>query len=157
MPDPTPQELAESNYLTAMHILEVSRNLGDFAIRLMARAEAHDASKLEEPEASGFARVASKLRGMTYGSPEYTACLTELRPTLDYHYARNRHHPQHWKNGIRDMDLVDLVEMFCDWRAATKRHDDGNLHKSIEVNAHRFNLSPDLVSLLENTAKLFDE
>ena len=54
------------------------------------------------------------------------------------------------------MNLVDIVEMFCDWKAATERHHDGNLHKSIEKNAVRFEMNAQLVKIFENTADLFD-
>jgi len=37
-------------------------------------------------------------------------------------------------------------------KAASERHNDGNIRKSIEVNANRFGLSPQLVAILENTA-----
>lgn len=150
-------QLVASNLQTALHILEVGRNLHFFSRELLNRADRHDASKLEEPEASGYARVTHKLRDLTYGSPEYKAGLAEIRSTIDHHYAHNRHHPQHWKNGVKDMNLVDMVEMFCDWLAASKRHDDGNIHKSIEINGTKFEMGPVLTAVFENTAKLFDE
>jgi hypothetical protein len=65
------------------------------------------------------------------------------------------HHPEHFKDGVDDMNLLDIMEMFCDWKAAGERHNDGNILKSIERNADRFGLSPQLVRILENTAKLF--
>jgi hypothetical protein len=52
------------------------------------------------------------------------------------------------------MNLIDLVEMLCDWKAASERHNDGNIRKSIEINASRFTISPQLVKILENTADL---
>ncbi len=54
------------------------------------------------------------------------------------------------------MDLMDVVEMFCDWKAATMRHNDGDIRKSIEINQKRFNMSDDLMEIFKNTAKLFD-
>lgn len=54
---------------------------------------------------------------------------------------------------VNDMSLIDLVELFLDWKAASERHNDGNILKSIEINAQRFNLNPQLVSIFENTAK----
>ena len=51
------------------------------------------------------------------------------------------------------MDLVDVVEMFCDWTAATKRHNDGDIFRSIELNEKRFGLGEILASLFKNTAK----
>lgn len=55
--------------------------------------------------------------------------------------------------GVNGMTLLDLVEMFCDWKAATERHKDGSLKRSIEINRERFNLSPQLAAILENTRK----
>ena len=50
------------------------------------------------------------------------------------------------------MNLLDLIEMFCDWSASSQRHHDGNIRKSIEVNADRFGMSPQLTRIFENTA-----
>lgn len=58
--------------------------------------------------------------------------------------------------GICGMTLLDLIEMFCDWKAASERHNDGGIMRSIKVNTDRFQLSPQLVRILENTAKQFD-
>ena len=55
------------------------------------------------------------------------------------------------------MNLVDIVEMICDWKAATLRHNDGNLLKSIETNARRFGYDDQLKQIFINTAKMFDE
>jgi hypothetical protein len=64
---------------------------------------------------------------------------------------------ERWMNSpVNDMNLVDLIEMFCDWKASSTRHNDGNIRKSIEINGNRFNLSPQLIKIFENTAELFD-
>jgi hypothetical protein len=54
---------------------------------------------------------------------------------------------------VNEMNLFDLLEMIVDWVAATKRHADGDIQKSIEINAGRFSLSPQLVSILTNTVE----
>jgi hypothetical protein len=51
------------------------------------------------------------------------------------------------------MTLVDVVEMLCDWKAATERHDDGDLERSLGIQQTRFNLSKQLVNILHNTAE----
>ena len=56
-----------------------------------------------------------------------------------------------YKSSINEMNLFDILEMFIDWTAATRRHADGNIHKSIEINAKRFSLSPQLVEIFKNT------
>ena len=55
------------------------------------------------------------------------------------------------------MTLIDLLEMFCDWKASSLRQNDGNLLKSIEVNADRFNIDNQLKQIFMNTARMIDE
>lgn len=145
-----------TNFQTLLHIMRVRTLLEHVAAQLLQRGEQHDQSKLEHPEVALFTELTPQLASCTYGSAEYKSYLEKLAPALQHHYAKNRHHPEHWKNGISDMNLIDLVEMFCDWKAATERHHDGNLHKSIEKNATRFELNPQLVRIFENTADAFD-
>jgi hypothetical protein len=144
------------NFETTKHIHLVQQFLHIFAREMMRRGEIHDRSKLESPEVELFTELTPKLAACSYGSPEYKEFLKELKPALDHHYAKNPHHPEHWKNGIRDMSLFDIIEMFCDWKAASQRHHDGNILKSIEINATRFGMSQELVSIFENTAKAME-
>jgi len=53
--------------------------------------------------------------------------------------------------GLHGMTLLDLVEMLCDWKAATARHADGDIRRSIEVNQKRFGYSDELKAILYNT------
>ena len=53
------------------------------------------------------------------------------------------------------MNLVDLIEMICDWTAATLRHDTGDIVKSIEINQKRFNYSDELKEIFLNTVELY--
>ena len=80
-----------------------------------------------------------------------------MKPALEHHYAVNRHHPEHFTNGVNDMTLIDVVEMFADWKAASERTQNGNLLKSIELNAERFHLSDQLKEIFINTAKTLDD
>ena len=54
------------------------------------------------------------------------------------------------------MNLLDIVEMLCDWKAATMRHNDGNLSKSIEINQERYGYSDELKSIFIKTARELD-
>lgn len=56
------------------------------------------------------------------------------------------------KAGLDGMDLLDVLEMLCDWKAAGERHADGSLAKSLEVNRERFGISPQLEKIMRNTA-----
>ena len=52
---------------------------------------------------------------------------------------------------IEFSNLIDLVEMICDWKAASERHADGDIYKSIEINQQRFGYSDELKIILKNT------
>jgi len=155
-------------------------------IRELTNREAnHDASKLEGPEREIFDEYTPKLRDTTYGSDEYKGYLEGMGPALDHHYANNRHHPEHFnyyecngcfkrfgempncckycgysqftiRSDISQMNLIDIVEMLCDWKAATLRHADGDIHKSIDFNKTRFGFSDEMAQVLHNTVGLIE-
>lgn len=136
---------------TQKHIDRVAKLLFHFCKNLEARGDFHDATKLLAPEKETFDEMTPKLKDSTYGSDEYKGFLAKMKPALDHHYANNRHHPEHHKNGVNDMDLFDLVEMLCDWKAASERHANGDIGKSLDVNAKRFGINEQLASILRNT------
>jgi hypothetical protein len=138
---------------TYKHVGLVQGYLNGFAKDLIERGEVHDATKFEEPELSGFAEMTPLLKDTKYGTPEYKELLLELGTTIDHHYANNRHHPEHWPNGVEDMTLIDLLEMLADWKAATARNQNGNIRKSIELNGEKFNISAQLRQIMENTVR----
>ncbi len=168
---------------TLDHIERVRDLLDICRLKLHERAMAHDQSKLQYPEKEAFDRLTPKLKGLTYGSDEYVACLVELGEALNHHYEHNSHHPEHFKkevciicfqefredppttcpnchNGcftsepdVSQMTLFDVIEMLCDWKAATERHADGSIAKSLEINKDRFKINDQLASILENTAR----
>lgn len=147
------EEKVDSRRETLKHIQQVMYGITDIVVALLNRANKHDQSKLEDPEVDVFEEYTAKLAGCTYGSPQYQRFLDAMRPALEHHYAVNRHHPEYHHNGFLDMTLVDVVEMLCDWYAATKRHDDGDIRKSIAINQERFGYSDDVAQLFLNTAK----
>ena len=149
--------IAECQVETQKHIENVRKYIRFMIDKIDMRGVKHDASKLEAPEVDIFAEYTPKLSSVPFGSDEYYHNLEQMKPALDHHYAANRHHPEHFVNGISDMTLVDIIEMFCDWKASTLRHNDGNLLKSIETNAERFNMDGQLKQILINTARMIDE
>ena len=149
--------VAECQVETQKHIEAVRKYIRFMIDKIDMRGVKHDASKLESPEVDVFAEYTPKLNNTTFGSEEYYQNLEHMKSALDHHYASNRHHPEHFVNGINDMTLIDILEMFCDWKASTLRHNDGNLLKSIEINAERFNMDGQLKQILLNTARMIDE
>lgn len=152
-PEPASDQPYDSAADTQKHIDEVFFAIEEIQSKLQYRSEVHDQSKFKSPEKEAFDVLTPRLRGLTYGSEEYRASLREMQPAIDHHYAKNDHHPEHFADGINDMDLIQIVEMFCDWRAATLRHADGSLEKSIVHNRERFGISEQLAQILENTRR----
>ncbi len=170
---------------TQKHISRVQSLMGLMITELFLNAGMHDESKINSMEKEYFDKYTPKLAGCTYGSEEYKQFLKELKPALDHHYEENRHHPEHYTkyvcNGcfteykkeypsvcpgcgysqfqkeedISQMTLIDLIEMLCDWKAATERHKDGDIIKSLEINKNRFLISQQLSSILYNTVEYF--
>ena len=138
---------------TIKHIHKVREYLCFVIEELDKRARLHDLSKLESPEAEIFGEFTPELAKTEYGSPEYKELLEKVKPAIENHYAKNRHHPEHWKNGIDDMTLIDLLEMLVDWKAATERNKNGNIKKSIEHNTTRYGMSEQLAKIMENTVR----
>lgn len=138
---------------TEAHINQVRDDMRAVIKLLEQRAIDHDASKLESPEKEAFDLATPKLKGLTYGSPEYKAATDELGVALDHHYALNSHHPQHYPNGVNGMSLLDILEMFADWHSAGKRHADGDFTKSLDINDRRFGLSIQLAEIFRNTQR----
>lgn len=136
---------------TLAHIARVAHLLALCQEELAERANVHDNSKLEEPEKSAFDIATPKLAGLTFGSDEYKQALADLGPALGHHYASNSHHPQYYRDGVNDMNLFDIIEMLMDWKAASERHDNGDIVSSVEINVERFNIEPQLADVLRNT------
>lgn len=148
-----------NKYDSTAETLKHSQRVGELMVQLtneiLERSTRHDRSKTEDPELATFNEFSPKLKNSTYGSEEYKQFLVDMSVGLKHHYEVNRHHPEHFTNGVSGMTLVDLVEMLCDWKAATERHADGNLATSLEIQQERFGMTPQLTQILWNTAVHF--
>lgn len=172
---------------TEKHIKLVRAYINIAIKDLLDRAQNHDATKLISPEMEVFGANFEALGKTEYGTPEYDALLEKVKPAVDHHYSKNRHHPEHWpedeseyeeimehiatlpegdpsikwltsyanslKSSINNMTLLDVTEMLADWRAATERNKNGNIRKSLEINAKRYGIGRQLRRLLENTQR----
>lgn len=141
---------------TLKHSQRVGELMGELVKDILDRSYRHDRSKTEDPELAVFNEYTPKLKHSTYGSDEYQGFLEGMGEGLAHHYANNRHHPEHFENGIEGMTLVDVVEMLCDWKAATERHDDGDIMRSLEIQQERFGMGDTLTQILRNTVIQFE-
>lgn len=138
------------------HIEEVKR-IFNFVIipELERRKENHDKSKLENPEKACYDELIPKLKETKYGSKEYEEVRKEMyEKGLKHHYENNSHHPEHFPDGINSMTLIDIVEMFVDWLAASKRSDTG-FKNGLKSNQKKFKMDPQLYQIFLNTYKYY--
>ena len=152
---PEPDMEYDSTAETLKHIKRVNELLLFAAKELMDRAVRHDASKLLSPEKECFDIITPRLKSSTYGSPEYNATMAEFQPAINHHHKTNSHHPEFYKNGINGFDLFDLMELFFDWKAASERHADGDILRSIQINKERFGYSDQIADIMKNTVKRY--
>jgi hypothetical protein len=140
---------------TLKHVDRVRWLLLECINDLNRRLIRHDESKFVRAEFDTFVKYTPKLKTSTYNSPEYKQFLEEMKPALAHHYKNNDHHPEFFTHGIKDMGLMELTEMLADWKAATERHENGSLVKSIAQNMKRFGYTKEIAILLGNTAVYF--
>ena len=134
--------------LTKKHVERVRYWIGRIVEALTLAGIQHDASKLQEPESTFFARWHDQLNSTKHGTPQYNRILGQMADGLVLHFQGNRHHPEHHFDGIAGMNLIDLTEMICDWLAASDR-------KGETINwpyaSERFGIEPQLLAILRNT------
>ena len=119
--------------------------------QLAERAVTHDLSKLKTPEKPILDLWGPRLQTAVYGSIEYKRCIREMSRAMKHHFAENRHHPEHFgEANTSDMNLIDLIEMLCDWKA------DDDIMGSIDINQKRFGYSDELAQIFRNTAEVMN-
>lgn len=148
--------LEKSKIETETHRDVVRQYIHQVIDLLLDRAKYHDVSKLMTPEVETFAEYTPKLKNTVFGSDEYNNQLKEMHVALEHHYAHNRHHPEHFPNGISGMTIVDVLEMLVDWKASSLRQNTGNALIDIKRNQERFGYSNDLADIFKNTIELFE-
>jgi len=138
---------------TILHVSEVSENLECFLSELKKRGYAHDRSKFKELEFDAFVSTRDKFKKANYGSKEYKECVDIVKPAVDSHYKKNRHHTGFHKDGINDMTLIDIIEMICDWRAASRRSPDKKFEDTLDYAYNKYGIDKQLQRIINNTFK----
>lgn len=138
------------------HRKKVEENGRLLAKELLVRCHKHDESKLGDYEKPIFDTSNLKEKGIEFGTEEYFKERNKIDDAIQHHYKENRHHPEHFPNGVDDMNLIDVLEMLCDWKAACKITKNGNINDSLECCRKRFKISDQLFKIMKNTVKDFD-
>ena len=132
------------------HKRRVGLYLQKLANALFVRAIVHDNSKFMPEEYEPYDQAFPEFKKHAFGSEGMKAVYESIKPALDHHLRSNRHHPEYYKNGIKDMNLIDVLEMTCDWLAASHRSKTG-IDKGLEINKERYGISDQLFEIIKNT------
>jgi hypothetical protein len=139
---------------TLDHIAKVGQNLALVVSNLALRAALHDQSKLALPEKPVYDRVRPLLDAAEYGSEDYHKATAQLGPAFEHHTAVNRHHPEHFGHrGVNGMNLMDVIEMLCDWHGAAQRRPGGHVAGGLDYNFEKYGIDSQLAKIIENTVE----
>lgn len=141
------QDLVEHQQKVASYLLQIANDL-------TRRALVHDHSKWSPEEYETYSRLFPELQKHAYGTAEYKAAVKQLGPAWQHHWQTNDHHPEHFEHGISDMHLGQLVEMFCDWLAASERSQTP-FEDGMRMNKQRFAIGDQLFEILLHTAESY--
>lgn len=142
----------DSSIDTKAHIATVKKLMSEVIVKeLLHRASIHDASKLSSPEKEMYDKYIPLLRNAKYGSKEYLDIRDKMaKGALSHHFDKNPHHPEHFNNDFTLMSLIDIMEMFVDWVAASSRSDTSFMD-GLSGNQERLKYPDILQNLFENT------
>ena len=149
----TREELVNYFEDTDKHILLVQEQMSGAISELRNQAINHDQSKFSSEEAEIYAVVVPEFAKYEYGTKEHSAVGDKLGPAWKHHLDNNPHHPEYHENGIEDMDLLYIIEMLCDWKAASMRNPNQDFRKSLKINLDKKEVSDQLQKVMINTAK----
>lgn len=141
--------MSETEIQIKEHREKVQKNIEIIIKELKKRAENHDLSKLEEPEISGWKEMDKEPR-YPYGSKEYNEKQERYKWLFEEHWRKNRHHPEYFQNFFCEMNLIDILEMICDWASYDYMTTDEAIDL-IEKQVNRFGVSDLLKYLILNT------
>lgn len=132
------------------HIRSVRAKLYVILNEISKRVLQHDKSKLEYPEYNLWCKMDEEPR-YKYGTKEYFDKIERNKHVFNLHYKHNTHHPEHYVNGILDMDLVDVLEMLIDWISYKDKIRISEAIELIEQQSRRYGLSEEFECVLKNT------
>lgn len=134
------------------HINRVQNWINRFTGILFNRGKVHDKSKLNEPEFSMWKKMDEEPR-YKYGTKEYNEKINRYKEVFNLHYQQNRHHPEHWSSFYSEMDLIDVIEMLCDWLGYKDDITIKEAEELVNIQCKRYGFNSTFQNLLYNTLK----
>ena len=150
---------------TRKHQQLVAEKMVKCAKRLLDKGMAHDASKFSEIEKRTYTEPVWKLNhnNVEYGSEKYNRLVAQMDEGWEHHIAENDHHPQWFEkfgsqtldDPIKAMDMFALIEMLCDWIAASRRNN-SRACDAMRFLKKKYPLDSQIECILNNTLDLIE-
>lgn len=148
----------DANYKKSvmMHKTHVSLLMEIMSRDIRRKGRLHDVSKLSGIEASMgemFQEDYNKINVAIPLMPDIEKYNNEMAPAFVEHFKNNDHHVEHFKNGLSDMNILQLTELLCDSLAhmIEKGYAKYECLEKIEFQLKSCNASDDLISIAKNT------
>lgn len=140
--------------LVKQSLMKITQNLNE-------RAEVHDRSKMDDDEFEGFCWFNRMNPDLEYGSNEYKEAFESIKPhtekAIKKHQSRNSHHPEYHGDDVKSMGWLDIIEMVCDWHAASQTYSNtGSFQKSVALCKKKYNFSTEQLWLIDEVAKFLE-
>jgi hypothetical protein len=147
-----------SDFVTDLvdHKRRVAGYMQIVANELFRRAATHDNSKFSPEEFEAYDQAFPQFKKYAFGSLEMNAVYESIKPALQHHFQENDHHPEYYEfeadgiHGIDGMNLISLIEMVCDWLAASHRSQTG-IKQGLEISKKKYHIDDQLFGIIKNT------
>ena len=133
------------------HRYDVGKSLSVLIKALIDRASEHDLDKFHPEVVDKHCEMFEDFQKTKpdYGTPGYDEVKDRFEDIIKRHYQASRHHPEHFERGIDGMNLVDMMEMVCDWVAATPK--DQDVFDAVGLNCSKYGIDEQLMVLIVRT------
>jgi len=138
------------------HKKAISDIMYKLADMIRKRADAHDDSKLDSTEFNKWSLNYLPESKRNLDNKEFKKTFEKLGEVREIHYSKNRHHLEFFNGDIKKINIIDLLEIICDWIASTANQDKGNLRLTIERAKERFKFSKEIEHIILNTLELLE-
>lgn len=151
----------EMKFLATMirHRDNIQTALSRIVNEIEERGLRHDLSKFKEDEAEGFVRINKTARNCEYGSEEYENTMVKEKGEdgcITKHFSRNRHHVE-FHDSAHDMTFIDIIEMVCDWWAASKTYGTNTLQKKLPELKEQGDFSEPQLWLIDEVVEMLND
>lgn len=132
------------------HRALVHDKLATVSREINTRARRHDQSSLSGTELRIYKEHFDELQKYPIFDPRRDIVLSKMRVAIAYHHEANDHHPEHFTNGIDDMNLLQLMEFVADVMSQSEQNGI-DVYEILPLLKDQYDISNQLYQVILNT------